>query len=90
MSTFSRQAQLRIGGQIIEKGSIPLAINETGAFAMDLMGHSSGAEHNDLEIPLIAGDRAAESSAKRETTTTARLRVENDVDLDRYYLARPF
>ncbi len=79
----------RILGQVVEEILVPLAVDQAGARAADLVRQPAGAEDHDLEVFGIGFDRLPQRLAEHVAAMPGRWRIHHHVDRERNDLERP-
>ncbi len=80
---------LRVLAEAVEEGLVPLAVDQAGARAGDLVREPAGAEDDDLEVLGIGLDRLADRLAEHVAAMPGGRRIHHHVDRKRDHRARP-
>ena len=81
---------LRVGDQLVEEVVVPLAVDQAGARALQLVAHAAGAPDLHVQILPKALHRRADRLAQHPAAVARGHRIGDDVDRERNDLARPF
>ena len=75
--------RLRIGHDLLEALEIEFFVDEAGAFAVELMRQTAGADYDDAQVFRVRRDRAAERLAELEATVGPRAPAASSKGQDR-------
>ena len=75
--------------QFVEEGLVEVAVDQTGARALQLVAHPAGAPDLHVEVVVVRLDGAPDRLAQVEAALSRRDRIVDDVDRDRDHPARP-
>jgi hypothetical protein len=79
----------RVGNHLVEPGVVPLAVDQAGARALELVAHATGAPDVHVEVVVIALHRLADGLPEHEAAPAGRHRVLHHIDRERNHRAGP-
>ena len=84
-----RPQAVGVGGQVVEEGGVEGAVDQSGARPLQLVAHAAGPPDLDIEVVGEGSDGAGDRLAQPPAAVAGRRRILDDVDRERYDLARP-